>query len=407
MLTIYLCHLKTIIMKRITILLFAAVFSLLAIAQDDDVEQQNTAQRLLVADQDKNLVIGGYGQIDYNQQFGDGKMYNGNLDVHRLVLLVGYHFTDRLQVITEIEFEHVKEVFVEQAFMNYRLNNYMNLRGGLMLIPMGIVNEYHEPPLFNGVERPNVDKYIVPTTWREIGLGISGTLPGPSMKYQAYIVNGFKGYDGSPKFNGKNGLRSGRQKGAESILSHPNLSMKLEYFGLPGLNVGLAGYFGKSQSTIYNGIDKNDNQQITAADSSVVGTAMVGLDFRYIKKGLQLKGQLIYNSLSNTIQYNEFAGSDLGSSMIGYYFELGYDVLSGSGKGEQKLVPFARYENYNTHQSVDGIIAKNDAFNRSDITVGIGYWFTAGAVVKADYQRFNNAAGGGINQFNAGIGFMF
>ena len=93
--------------------------------------------------------------------------------------------------------------------------------------------------------------------------------------------------------------------------------------------------------------------------------------------------------------------------MIGYYFELGYDVLSGSGKGEQKLVPFARYENYNTHQSVDGIIAKNDAFNRSDITVGIGYWFTAAAVVKADYQRLNNAAGGGINQFNAGIGFMF
>jgi len=135
-------------------MLFAGVFSLSAKAQDDNVEQQNTAQRLLVADQDKNLVIGGYGQIDYNQQFGDGKKYNGNLDVHRFVLLVGYHFTDRLQVITEIEFEHVKEVFVEQAFMNYRLNNYMNLRGGLMLIPMGIVNEYHEPPLFNGVERP-------------------------------------------------------------------------------------------------------------------------------------------------------------------------------------------------------------------------------------------------------------
>ncbi len=139
---------------------------------------QNTSQRLLENERDRNLVIGGYGQIDYNQPFGENQLNNGNLDVHRMVLLVGYHFTDRLQMITEIEFEHVKEVYVEQAFINYRLNDFMNLRGGLLLIPMGIVNEYHEPPTFNGVERPNVDKYIVPTTWREIGAGISGTLSG-------------------------------------------------------------------------------------------------------------------------------------------------------------------------------------------------------------------------------------
>ena len=198
-------------MKRIIAVISAVSVILIAVAQDDDSQQQNTAQRLLAADSDKSLIVGGYGQGDYNQPFGNGNLNNGNLDVHRLVLLFGYHFTDRLQMVTEIEFEHVKEVFIEQAFINYRLNNYMNLRGGLLLIPMGIVNEYHEPPVYNGVERPNVDKYIVPTTWREIGAGISGTLPGPSLKYQAYIVNGFSGYNEGAKFKGKDDNISSRK----------------------------------------------------------------------------------------------------------------------------------------------------------------------------------------------------
>ncbi|MFC2115757.1 hypothetical protein ACFLTU_04740 [Bacteroidota bacterium] len=394
-------------MRILIITILATFFFLMAAAQVDENQFQNTAQKLLEKDKDESLVIGGYGQIDYNQALGNGNHNNGNLDVHRLVLLFGYHFTDRLQMITEIEFEHVKEVYVEQAFLNYRLNNYMNLRGGLILIPMGRVNEYHEPPVYNGVERPNVDKYIVPTTWREIGAGISGTLPGPSLKYQAYIVNGFTGYNNGPGFNGKNGLRGGRQKGAESIISNPNFSMKLEYFGVPGLSMGLSGYFGKSQSTLYHGLDKNDTQGISIADSSVVGTAMVGMDIRYQLKGLQLMGQFIYNNLSNTLQYNQSTGSDLGSSMLGYYLEVGYDLLNGSDKGEQKLIPFIRYENYNTHASVEGNIVKNDAFNRTDITVGIGYWFTAGAAVKADYQRFTNATGTDNNQLNMGIAFMF
>jgi hypothetical protein len=368
---------------------------------------QNSAQRLLMPTDDRNLVIGGYGQIDYNQPFGGDANHNGNLDVHRLVVLLGYHFTDNLQVITEIEYEHISEVYVEQAFLNYRLNNFVNLRGGLMLIPVGIVNEYHEPPLFNGVERPNVDKYIIPTTWREIGAGLTGTFGGASLMYQAYVVNGFLGYDGAARFNGKNGLRGGRQKGAESVLSHPNYTMKLEYFGIPGLNVGLSGYFGKSQSTLYNGLGKSDDSGLASADSSVVGISMVGIDARYNFRGFEFTGQFVFNSLGNTKQYNGFAGTDLGSSMLGYYLELGYDLLHGSGKDEQKLVPFIRYENYNTHQSVEQGTAQNLAYNRTDITVGLGYWFTSKVVVKADYQRFANKADQEANQFNMGIGFMF
>jgi hypothetical protein len=357
--------------------------------------------------QDAKLVVGGYGQIDYNQPITSGEFRNGKLDVHRFVLLFGYQFTDKLQLVSEVEFEHVKEVYVEQAFLNYRISTGLNLRGGLLLIPMGIINEYHEPPTFNGVERPNVDKYIVPTTWREIGAGISGTILPASLKYQAYIVNGFKGYGPTAQFNGKNGLRGGRQKGAESIISSPNFSFKVDYFGITGLNIGLAGYFGKSQSTLYHGLSKDDQPGKTRADSSVIGSAMVGLDLRYGNYGLQVRGQLIYNSLSNSLEYNEFTGSDLGSEMLGYYLEVGYNIFKHVDTKFEKLVPFLRYEKYNTHHGVSENMIMNAAFDRTDLTAGLGFWFTEGAVVKADYQWFFNGADQQAQQLNFGIGFMF
>jgi hypothetical protein len=93
--------------------------------------------------------------------------------------------------------------------------------------------------------------------------------------------------------------------------------------------------------------------------------------------------------------------------MLGFYLEAGYNVLHGSGSGGKKLVPFARYENYNTHHSTEGGLAGNPAFNRTDLTFGLGYWFTREVAIKADYQRFMNEAGSGTNQLNMGIAFMF
>ncbi len=398
-------------MKRILILLaWMVVFMHTAVSQQIAPGTQvpiNRANGLWDGRQDAKLVVGGYGQIDYNQPITSGEFQNGKLDVHRFVLLFGYQFTDKLKLVSEIEFEHVKEVYVEQAFLNYRFSTGLNLKGGLLLIPMGIINEYHEPPTFNGVERPNVDKYIVPTTWREIGAGVSGTIISASLRYQAYIVNGFKGYGPDAQFNGKNGLRGGRQKGAESIISSPNFSFKVDYFGITGLNIGFAGYFGKSQSTLKNGLNKDDQYGKITADSSIIGTSMLGLDLRYDNDGLKLRGQLIYNSISNSLDYNEFTGSDLGSAMLGYYMEVGYNIFKHVDTKFEKLVPFLRYEKYNTHHGVHKSMIINTAFDRTDLTAGLGFWFTEGAVVKADYQWLFNGADQKTQQLNLGIGFMF
>ncbi len=362
-------------------------------------------------DQNKNLSIGSYGQIEFSQQFADTARHNALIDVHRIVMFMGYKFNSRTHFVTEFEFEHINEVTVEQAFLNYKLNEWTEARAGLMLIPMGIINEYHEPTTFNGSLRPNIDGKIVPTTWREIGGGLTGKFDNISLKYQLYAMNGFNGYDGGGKFKGDDGLRGGRQKGIKSYMSTPDLSAKLDYFGVNGLKLGAAIYSGASESRLFEGIWKDDTIQtkIKKADSSVVGITMLGFDVRYKWKGFETRAQYIVANLSNTNEYNKLTGKDLGSSMMGYYVEAGYNVLESCKKTENKLVIFTRYENYNTHATVESGIAKNDAYNRTDITVGLGFKMAQGAVFKADYQNLSNKKAGSKvkNLFNMGIGIWF
>lgn len=393
-------------MKKAIFILSALMVNSLIFAQNNEsnIDSNNAAESLLTSD--SKLSIAGYAQMDFNQPVNDGQRQNATLDVHRLVLLFGYRFSEKTSFVSEIEMEHVQEVYVEQAFINHEFLPWLNLRGGLLLVPMGIINEYHEPPTFNGVERPNLDSKIVPTTWREIGLGFAGRFDAASVKYQLYVMNGFNGYDGAGKFRGSDGFRKGRQKGAESFMSSPTLAAKIDYYGIPGLKLGLSTYNGKSQSGLYDGLADNDNAGLAVADSSVVGIAMIGLDARYRKGGFEARGQFNMANISNTGKYNDFTGSDLGSQMLGWYLEAGYNVLHGSAGG-QKLIPFIRYEKYNTHSKTEGNVSMNNAYDRTDVTVGAGWWLSTGAVLKADYQFFSNAGDNKSGQFNLGIGIWF
>ena len=401
-------------MKRIILfatMLIATVFSQAQTPEQANSIYQNGADQLLSSK--SKLTIGGYGEVHYHQPLNSDVRQNGELDVHRMVVLLGYQFSERTQFVTELEFEHVSEVYVEQAFLQHKINKSINFRGGLLLIPMGIVNEYHEPTTFNGVERPLIDNKISPSTWREIGFGLAGNIQPASLKYQAYVVNGFNGYDGTAKLNGKNGLRSGRQKGASSYISSPNFTGKVEYYGIRGLNIGLSGYFGDTQSKLYNGIAKDNNAALAKADSSVVGMSMIGLDARYNVKGLQLRGQLYSVSLSNTNEYNKFTGknkttpNDLGSKMTGYYVEAGYNVFRHFEQVKTELVPFVRLEGYDTHAEVESNITRNKSYKNSVVTAGLTLKLAQGAVLKTDMQWVKPDGGTTTKIFSAGLGVMF
>ena len=375
-----------------------------------NVRAQNSAEKIVAGN--SGLHIGGYGQVDFNLNEREGTINNnGKLDVHRLVTFFGYNFNDKVSFVSEVEFEHVSEVYVEQAFLDYKINNNLSVNAGLMLIPMGIQNLYHEPPTFNGVERTNVDKYIIPTTWREMGLGISGRSIEHSINYQAMLVNGFNGYDDGGVFSGKSGLRSGRQKGAESYITYPDFAGRVSYYGNPGLNLGFSAYLGDSESKAYDGLDLSDDVAVSSADSTIVGIQMIGIDARYIKGSVQFTGQYVIADLSNTDQYNVQTGKDLGSKLTGYYYEIGYNLMDGIipsiSSNTEELIAFARYENYNTHAETEGI-AINDAYNRTEITFGLGFKVAKGAVFKADYQiKSNSSSDDETGQFNFGVGVWF
>ena len=385
------------------ILLLLSAITIAQTAQDsitfNPQTQLNAAQRILSGNYGKAITVGVYAEATYNQPEGD----NGELDIQRTVLLFGYQFDEKTQFVTEVELEHVNEVFVEQAFVNYAVGNNVSLRGGLMLVPMGIINEYHEPTTFNGTERPALDNVIVPTTWRELGVGVTGRLPDASISYQAYVFNGFKSTapDGEGGVNGAlrgtNGLRGGRQRGIQSTVDSPTLSVKVEHYGLPGLRLGLSGYFGDTQA----------EDEVEELEGANIGIAMGGFDARYAFQQFTARGQVIYASLSDTEAYNNLTGRDLGSALFGYYAEVGYNLLPIAAK--QRLFAFARYENYDTHASTEGNLVRNDAFNRTDVTTGLSYHIAPGVVVKGDYQFRSNALKNSEvdNRLNFGIGVWF
>lgn len=400
--------------KILLTLVFLAV-QMIASAQPGDTlnaQYMNSAD-IMLADK-PGLSIGGYGEVHYNQPLVNNQFSPGTLDAHRMVMFLGYSFSGRTQFVSEIEIENAKETWVEQMFIQHRLNKFLNIRAGILLVPMGITNEYHEPVTFNGVERPLIDTRIAPTTWREIGFGFTGNYLPAKTKYQFYLVNGFNGYDaGAGVFSGSKALREGRQKGSKATISSPAFTGKIEFYGIKNLNIGLSGYFGESQTRLYSKLNRDSVALVQRADSSVVGISMIGLDVRYNNAGFILKGQFYYSSISNTDQYNVFTATngknnDLGSAMIGYYAEIGYNLFRPFSGIRKELVPFVRYEACNTHHSVKDPVVRNRSYDNTVITTGLTFLLARGVVVKTDLQFVKSASEKAFSKvFNAGFGIMF
>src|SRR2546425_3229159 len=199
----------------------------------------------LLAAQERTTV-GGYGEVHYTNSTGPRTPAVVNLA--RFVVYLAHSFDDRLAFRSEVEVEDAKveggkpggEVGLEQAYLDYRLADWITLRTGLVLPPVGIINETHEPPTFNGVDRPGFDHDVIPTTWREIGVGAVGTVPGGSeLAYRVYLVNGLRA-DG---LSAGEGIREGRQEGREASFANPSMTGRLEW-ARPGVKIGGSFWYG-------------------------------------------------------------------------------------------------------------------------------------------------------------------
>ena len=366
----------------------------------------------------KGLSIGGYGEANYQVRIDDqgGRTVNGNVstptnydntDVERLVIYTGYKFTDNILFNSELEFEHASTgnnnsgvsssstgtVSVEMAALDFFINPMVNVRAGMLLMPMGFINQIHEPPFFFGNNRPEVERRIIPSTWRENGAGLFGELL-PGLTYTTYVVNGMnaRNFDSA-------GIRSGRQSGGQALAEDLAYVGRLDYTPpmFPGVMVGGSAYFGHSgQNQLFNGRQLDVATQLYEAH----------LQWKY--RGLEFRTLGSWGHIGDAAALSATKGATIGEENYGWYSELGYDILPDFiHDTTQYLAPFVRYERMDTVATVP--VGRLDDLTR-DVEiyqVGLNYKPIPNVVIKADYRNFTQKSGASPDDFNLGVGFIF
>ena len=368
-----------------TLLLFVLTAPALAQSDARQVDQPRTA-------------LSGYMDFHFNKpEFEDGR-----LDFHRFVLLVTHTFTDRIRFVGELELEHAVvegledegELELEQAYVDFLLSRSFNVRAGMMLMPIGILNERHEPPVYYGVERTFNDTVIIPTTWFDVGAGVHGEI-GRGWRYRAFIVSPLN----AAEFSAEEGIRGGRQKGADSNIGRPAVTGRVEYVALRGLTLGVSGWSGRSGFEFRPRFD--------------VPVSLAEADARYSRGRLELRGQIsqvwIENAgqLNNTLALRTGVNPNIASALRGLYAESGYRVLSGAPFGE--VGAFLRYENFDTQYRMPTGYVPLPQFDRDAWVIGANYWPDPDIAVKVDYSIVRNRSTvvKAPNSFNVGLGWWF
>jgi hypothetical protein len=353
------------------------------------------------ADAQERTTLGGYGEIHYANASGANSP--GVVNVKRFVLYLAHGFTDRISLRSELEVEDTKveggtpggEVSLEQVYLDYRISDALTIRSGLVLVPVGIINETHEPPTFNGVDRPSFEQDVIPTTWREIGVGAVGTVPFASgFSYRAYLVNGLL----AGGFTAERGIRGGRQEGREASFANPSLTGRLEY-ARPGLKVGGSFWFGGSAAA--------DPALGTGSFDNTV--ALVSADARWDRGAFSARAVVATVGIGNARAIDQAYGSAVGSRIAGGYVEGAYNLLASfAPRSPERLIAFLRHERYDTHASVPSGVTRDASLARRITTLGLTYKPAPNVAFKGDFQLRRNRAGTGeINIGSLGLGYWF
>jgi hypothetical protein len=347
---------------------------------------------------ERATALSGYMEFHFNKP----ELADGRLDFHRFVLLVTHRFSDRIRFVGELELEHALvegledagELELEQAYVDFLLSRRFNVRAGMMLMPIGIINERHEPPIYYGVERPFVDTFVVPTTWFEVGAGVHGEL-GRGWRYRAFVASPLD----ASRFSADEGIRGGLQKGSDTNVGRPAVTGRLEYAGIRGLTVGASVWTGQAGFAFRPRFEV----PVTVAEA----------DARYSRDRLELRGQFAHVTIDHAGDLNDALGRAIGidpniaEGLRGFYGEAGYRVISGARAGDVGV--FARYENFDTQFSMPAGYFPLKSFDRDAIVAGFTYWPDPDVAVKFDYSvvRSRSAVIKAPNSLNIGLGWWF
>jgi hypothetical protein len=354
----------------------------------------------------KGVSIGGYGEFVYqnfggSRQDGEPSGLRDQVDLVRAVLYFGYKFDDRWVLNTELEAEHAVtasdkggEMEVEFAYLDYLFSRPLRARAGLVLIPMGLVNELHEPPTFLGALRPEVEQRLIPTTWRELGAGLYGDAG--RFSYRLYAVNGLnsEGYSAE-------GIREGSQEGSEAAAENWAVTGRLDWTPISGALLGASFFSGDSDQGRSTPVGRSFAGRTTLFDAHA--------DWKW--RGLWLRGLYVRTTVGDAAAINEANGfkeeESVGSRQWGWYLQGGFDVLSLRSGSRASLTPFVRYERYDTQAEVPAGYSRNPKNDVKVLTIGAVLKPIEPIAIKLDWQQRKNAARTGVNQWNVGLGYLF
>lgn len=315
------------------------------------------------------------------------------LDFLRAILYTGYRFNDKFLFNSELEVEHGNEIFVEFAYVDYLASPYLTVRGGLLLLPLGLVNEFHEPNVFMGAKRPETEQRIIPTTLRENGAGILGSAG--IVSYRAYVTNGFNGAGFTSA-----GLRGGRQRGIQARAANLAFSGRLDVTPIPGIFAGVS---------LYNG-GAGQEQVVLDGTRLDVDTTIVDVHAQAQLRGFDVRALFAQATVDDAGDVSRAlrlaATAPLAETMQGGYLQLGYNVLSQFNT-ELALTPYVRYEHVDTQHEIPAGFTRDRSRDGVFKTLGIELKPISNIVVKTDYQWITNEAGTGRNQFNVNLGYAF
>jgi len=345
-------------------------------------------------EQGSALSFHGYGELHYNQPRIEDSGFPAHdesptLDFHRLVLGWDYTFTDRLSLHVEIDFEHAaQEIELEFAYIEYAFNDVVHVRAGSMLLPVGPLNEFHEPTHFYSVERPYVERFIIPTSWQAGGAGLLGQLI-PGLRYRLYIVEGLD----AMKFTAAGGIFESQQVLFEDSNIAQNFGGvgRLEYAGLPGVAVGASVYSA--------GAGQGD---------PAIGKAQVTLwdvDIRYRKMGVDLSGLYAKTHVGDADRISAAVGETIGARQYGWDVEGAYH-LNQLTESEWDLVPFVRFEMVDTQADV-AAASRTPGTERQILIAGVAFFPHPDVALKADLERWRDDTGEAAYRYNVGLAFEY
>ncbi len=333
------------------------------------------------------LSIGGYGENRIRTFHNTDDDDRDNVyDQLRVVLYVGYKFDDKWVLNSEVEYEHGgTEVAVEFLTVDYIWRDELAFRAGNLLVPMGFVNEIHEPNFFFGAERPEIERTILPSTWHENGAGVWGTLA-DRIEYRAYVINGFNAEDFT-----SSGLRGGRQGGAEAIANDFAFVARVDVDVAPGLMLGGSVYTGQS------GQEQTSDASGTDRDVPDAHTTIYELHAQYKGYGASLRGLWTEAFVDEAGRLSRVLAKDptaaIANRMRGWYLEAAYDVMPFFLESSRaSLEPFFRFERYDTQREVADLGFDRDRTKDIDLYVaGLQFKPIPQIVFKLDYRHFELA----------------